>query len=78
MKTNPTLLQQVIRSARQAAGLTPTELAYHLGVSEASIRFWEGGHSRPHPLRLAALAKALKIDKSMLDQAYANDNGEAA
>lgn len=71
-------LPDVIRAARLAAGMSPTELAFKVGVSEMAVRFWESGANRPHALRLPTLAKVLKIDKATIDAAYANDNGEAA
>ena len=73
-----TNLPDVIRAARLAAGMSTTELAFRVGVSEMAVRFWESGANRPHALRLSTLAKVLKVDKTALDTAYANDNGEAA
>ena len=68
----------MLMSARKSAGMSTTELAFRLGVSEASVKFWESGHVRPHVLRLEPIAKLLKIDKETISVAYANDNGEAA
>jgi len=78
MDTETSTLPVIIRAARLAAGMSTTELAFRIGVSEMAVRFWESGANRPHALRLPTLAKVLKIDKAALDVAYANDNGEAA
>lgn len=35
------------RDARQAAGVTATKLAAHLGVSERTVTRWEAGQGEP-------------------------------
>jgi transcriptional regulator with XRE-family HTH domain len=50
-----------IRNARIKRGLTVAELAERVGVSTASIYFWETDHCRPRDENLSALCKVLKL-----------------
>jgi transcriptional regulator with XRE-family HTH domain len=52
-------LARRIAEARRSAGLTQTELADKLGVSENAVQTWEAGTFTPRPKRLHALAEAL-------------------
>jgi len=72
MDTATTTLPQTIRAARISVGLTATQLAARLGITENAVKYWESGHSRPHPLRLASVAKALKIEPEALSIHYRN------
>ena len=53
------------RDARIKRGLSVTEVAEQVGVSTASIYFWETDQVRPRDANLSALCKVLKLpDKS--------------
>lgn len=78
MTLQPTPLPQLIRSAREAAGLSFAGLAARMGVTEMAVRSWESGAAKPHALRMPILAKVLKIERAEMDAAASNDNGEAA
>ena len=54
-------LSRYLEEARIKRGLTVAELADLLGVSQASIYFWESGRVRPRDANLSALCKALKL-----------------
>jgi DNA-binding XRE family transcriptional regulator len=54
-------LSRYLRDARTARGLSVADLAERVGVSQASIYFWEGGHVRPREVNLSALCKVLKL-----------------
>ena len=57
-KTN---FARYLRNARLKRGLSVAELAEQVGVSTASIYFWETDHCRPRDDNLAALCKTLKL-----------------
>ncbi len=50
-----------LRDARIKRGLSVAEVAEQVGVSQASIYFWERDHCRPRDVNLTALCKALKL-----------------
>jgi transcriptional regulator with XRE-family HTH domain len=50
-----------LRDARLKRGLSVTEVADEVGVSTASIYFWERDHCRPRDENLSALCKVLKL-----------------
>jgi transcriptional regulator with XRE-family HTH domain len=50
-----------LRNARVRRGLSAPEVADMIGVSSASIYFWETDHCRPRDANLTALCKALKL-----------------
>ncbi len=52
---------QSIRDARQKLGKSRQELADQIGVSYASIAFWETDYCKPRAAHLTALCKALKL-----------------
>lgn len=54
-------LARYLREARLARGLSVAELAERVGVSAASIYFWETDRVRPRDANLSALCKALKL-----------------
>lgn len=54
-------LSKQLRSARESRGLSVAEVADRVGVSQASIYFWEGGRVRPRVDNLKALCKVLKL-----------------
>ena len=50
-----------LRDARIKRGLSVAEVAEEVGVSTASIYFWETDHVRPRDANLSALCKVLKL-----------------
>ena len=52
---------QYVRDARIKRGLSVVEVAEQVGVSTASIYFWETGRVRPRAENLSALCKVLKL-----------------
>jgi transcriptional regulator with XRE-family HTH domain len=50
-----------LRDARIKRGLSVLEVAQQIGVSTASIYFWEAAHCRPRDVNLTALCKLLKL-----------------
>ena len=50
-----------LRDARIRRGLSVVELAEQIGVSTASIYFWETDHCRPRDANLSALCKVLRL-----------------
>ena len=54
-------LSKELRSARERRGLSVAEVADRVGVSQASIYFWEGGRVRPRSENLKLLCKVLKL-----------------
>jgi DNA-binding XRE family transcriptional regulator len=54
-------LSKELWSARARSGLSVAEVANRVGVSQASIYFWEGGRVRPRIENLKALCKVLKL-----------------
>jgi DNA-binding XRE family transcriptional regulator len=50
-----------LRDARVKRGLSVAEVAEQVGVSTASIYFWETDRVRPRAENLSALCKALKL-----------------
>lgn len=55
-----------LQRLRMAKGLTQSQVAKHLSVSEPSISAWEQGKARPKPGRMEALAALLGTDVSEL------------
>jgi transcriptional regulator with XRE-family HTH domain len=54
---------------RREAGLTLADVAAVLGVSKPTVWAWEKGKARPLPERLAAIAAALGVEPSALQDA---------
>ena len=52
---------RLIRDTRIQRGLSVAEVAERVGVSEASVYFWERDHCRPRDENLSALCKVLKL-----------------
>ena len=50
-----------LRDARVRRGLSVAEVAEQIGVSQASIYFWETDHCRPRDANLSALCKVLGL-----------------
>ena len=55
-----------LAEARAAAGLTQGSLARLVGVSEWTVRAWEGGSRPPTAHHLASLAEALQVSAAYL------------
>lgn len=55
-----------IRSAREARGMSPSELARLVKVSPTAVWNWEGKDRKPHSETLAALAKVLAVSPEYL------------
>lgn len=54
-------MSKELRSARAKRGLSVADVAGQVGVSQASIYFWEGGRVRPRIENLKVLCKVLKL-----------------
>ena len=54
-------LSRYLRDARIARGLSVADLAERVGVSPASIYFWENDRVRPREVNLSALCRVLKL-----------------
>ena len=54
-------LSRYLRDARLKRGLSVAEVAERVGVSAASIYFWETDRVRPRDANLSALCKVLKL-----------------
>src|SRR5271166_3119527 len=50
-----------LRDARIKRGLSVAEVAEQVGVSQASIYYWESDRVRPRDANLSALCKTLKL-----------------
>lgn len=59
-----------IERLRKKRGMTQTELAAVLGVSQANISMWESGEALPRTDKLPALARILSctIDELFADE----------
>ena len=55
-----------IRTARESASMTQTELAQAIKTTQVMIHRYETGQQEPTVSRLQAIAKALKIKPSKL------------
>jgi len=62
-----------LREKRQAAGLTPDQLASELGVSVRTVFRWEAGDSAPRIDQAPGLARALGIGLEDLFGTHASD-----
>ncbi|WP_418725306.1 helix-turn-helix domain-containing protein [Dysosmobacter sp.] len=59
-------IHQIIRTRRQALGLTQEQLAGKLGVSAPAVNKWERGNSYPDITLLPVLARTLGVDLNTL------------
>jgi transcriptional regulator with XRE-family HTH domain len=59
-------LEDVLRSARQASGLSIRRLAERAGIHHAGLARIELGEQRPTPDTLLSLAQALELDEADL------------
>jgi transcriptional regulator with XRE-family HTH domain len=60
------LLPEELRTRRVELGVSQSDLAARLGVSQQTISRWESGAAPPGPRRIAELAEALSLDVSAL------------
>lgn len=59
---------ELIRKYRKMRGMTQTELAELCGLSDSGIRNYELGNRMPSDKQLAAIADALKVSKTALEE----------
>lgn len=62
-----------IRALREAAGMTQEGLAEAAGVSRSLLAQWESGARRPNTLRLAQVARALRVEPAQMFGASRGD-----
>ena len=55
-----------LKELREAKGLARTELAYKLGVTEASVSNWESGRGVPHLGMMNRIADLLEVSLDQL------------
>jgi transcriptional regulator with XRE-family HTH domain len=61
-------LGKLILSIREAAELTPTEVAHELGIYPETYRRWERGLIAPGKMKLESLAKAIRATPEQLSR----------
>lgn len=59
-------INENIKNARKAAGITQKELAEAIGVRQKDISRWENGERTPNIEAFANICKALKASADML------------
>jgi transcriptional regulator with XRE-family HTH domain len=59
-----TLNTDLLRASRIARGLSQSEVAEHIGVSQASVSLWENGQSVPDASQWQALSEFLQLSTS--------------
>lgn len=65
-----------IRSRREAAGMSQSELARHLGLDSSTVNKWESGASVPRLGNLIAMASILRCSvNDLLDNTPQEDAG---
>lgn len=77
MTTTPGFVGQRLTEARQARGISATDLADLVGVSLASISKYENGHQTPRLEVLHTLASTLKIPRAYFSRPIADDEARA-
>lgn len=63
-----------LKARRKAAGMSRTELAYHVGRAEQTIAQWERGEMTPSSDALMSAAQALGIEITDLYGPVNNDD----
>ena len=63
---NTAVISERIRQKRKAKGWTQAELAEALGMSEMTVRRWEGGKSSPRIEEISTLSKELETSTEYL------------
>jgi transcriptional regulator with XRE-family HTH domain len=69
-------LQDMLKAAREKAGLTQVDLAERTGLPLRSIQNWESGHRSPRVRTVVTLAKVLKVPVEKLLLALAESMPE--
>lgn len=64
------ILLCLLRSARQAAGVTQEEVAARLGVPRSTVTKWETGQQRIDVLEFWSLCEVMEVDPIALLVAY--------
>jgi phage repressor protein C with HTH and peptisase S24 domain/DNA-binding XRE family transcriptional regulator len=59
-------ISEIIKQARQAAGISQSELARRLKITPQSVQAWESGRSTPRPLMYVDISEALNISLESL------------
>jgi transcriptional regulator with XRE-family HTH domain len=60
-------IHQQIRAAREAKGLTPTELGAAVGASAAAVSTWETGRRVPTRDLMFRVCRVLDLDPRLFD-----------
>ena len=68
MRRNQRFSAEALRAARLRAGLSRSEVAQRVGVSEATVKGWENGARAPKASTHAALAGALGMAFEALEK----------
>jgi len=68
VRRNQRFSAEALRAVRLRAGLSRSEAALRVGVSEATVKGWENGTRAPKATSHAALAKALGVAFEALEQ----------
>ncbi|MBI2710467.1 MAG: helix-turn-helix transcriptional regulator [Actinobacteria bacterium] len=69
MPPTPTPLGDLLRTALRVAGLSQTQLAKSVGVSQQTVSKWLTGETQPRPRLINSLAGALGVDPTDLSAA---------
>lgn len=67
----------MIRTLRQRAVLSQTEVAEKIGVSLATVSRWEAGTRVPRPEHIRALAKLYGVKPVIIWQAIEAESGKS-
>ncbi len=67
MTPNPVIFGARIRELREAAGMSPKQLAWHTGTTAAAVYAWEKGTRFPRDGTLPLLAQALRTTVEALE-----------
>jgi transcriptional regulator with XRE-family HTH domain len=59
-------LAKIIQDAREARGLSQTELGAAVGTGQQAVSKWETGEARPRPKSIPRLADALRLSPTLL------------
>lgn len=65
-----------IRSFREKAGMTQTELAVNLGVTQAAIAMWETGERKPNIIMLKRIANIFGCTVDDMLATVSTDGGD--
>ena len=69
-------LGTLLRTAREAKGLTQAQVGAHVGITYSAVGQYESGSIKnPRPDRIAAIAELLEIDREMLNRRLSESYG---